>query len=462
VEIKNTNSIINSNDLKLIWRIFIKNWYIPIILVTIFYLAAYFYTYKLTNVYQASVELLKVNDNFYKDNLVSDEGYYGVKNSYVDNSNEIRIVKSYDIMKETVMKLKDKVEVSYYLVGRVRTTEQFNGIPFTISVNSINPRLNEKIMNFKIIDYNNYELSYTLNGTEFKKNGKIGEALVDIDFNLTVNREGNFNRNAAKELSKLDYQIIVHDLDGLVHTFQNALQVVNPDYTNVLVLTFEDILPSRAVLILDTLSKVYLNKSLNARFELNERTVSYIDKQLTEVSSSLNNIEDTMQLYKQNNNILDLGWEQDDFFKKLALFDGQKTSLNLKIDAINDLEKYIIEDKDPEFLPPNAYLADDDAFMNNSVNELYKLQIGINEQLSFSKEINPRIIEDREKVKRLKQNILVYLNNTRNATLKIIENIDGEISNYVSHIKNIPPQQRDLLNIQRKVSVNEALYNFLL
>jgi tyrosine-protein kinase Etk/Wzc len=38
----------------------------------------------------------------------------------------------------------------------------------------------------------------------------------------------------------------------------------------------------------------------------------------------------------------------------------------------------------------------------------------------------------------------------------------SEISKYVLQIKNIPPQQRDLLNIQRKVAVNEQLYNFLL
>jgi hypothetical protein len=44
---------------------------------------------------------------------------------------------------------------------------------------------------------------------------------------------------------------------------------------------------------------------------------------------------------------------------------GKKLNLNLKIEAINDLEKYIIEDKDPEFLPPNVYLVDDDDFMTN-------------------------------------------------------------------------------------------------
>lgn len=164
----------------------------------------------------------------------------------------------------------------------------------------------------------------------------------------------------------------------------------------------------------------------------------------------------------KKNNILDLGWEREDFFKKLSVYDGQKTGLNLKIDAINDLEKYIIEDNDPEFLPPNVYLVDDDQFLNSSVKELYGLQLSINNQLIFSKEINPHIVELRESVKKLKQTMLVYLNNTRKATLKIIENVDAEINNYVSEIKSMPPKQREMLNISRRVGVNEELYKFLL
>jgi tyrosine-protein kinase Etk/Wzc len=462
VEQKKSAALISNNDLKAVWRIFSKNWYIPLIVIPIFYLIGYFYIYKLTNVYQASVELLKTNDTYYQNNLITDQGFYGSNKTFVDNSNEIRIVRSYDLMKETVLKLKDRLEVSYYLVGRVRTTEQFVGMPFIINVNSVNTTINEHIMGFKILDYDQYQITYTLNDVEYKKIGKFGQNLIDIDFNILVDREKKFTKKIAGELSKLDYQIVVHDIDRLVRTFQASLQVENPDYTNVLVLKFDDILPERAVLLLDTLSKVYLNKSLNARFDLNERTISYIDKQLLEVSTSLNEIEDTMQLYKQKNDILDLSWQREDFFKKLATYEGQKNNLNLKVKALNDLEKYIIEDKDPEFLPPNVFLVDDDRFLIQSVNELYSMQLKLNEQLGFSKEVNPHIIEIRDGIKKLKQSMLLYINNTRNATYTIIENIQTEIQKYIVEIKSIPPQQRDVMNIQRKVSVNEGLYNFLL
>ena len=122
---------------------------------------------------------------------------------------------------------------------------------------------------------------------------------------------------------------LIHDLNRLVYDYKSHLKVQNPDYTNVLVLTMDDIMPQRAILILDTLSKVYINKSVNARFDINERTIIYIDKQLEDVSISLNDIEDTMQIYKQQHNILDLGWEREDFF--LSFFPSSIFSLKWSV-----------------------------------------------------------------------------------------------------------------------------------
>lgn len=463
MEQKKNNSPIQANDLKIIWRIISKNWYIPLIIMPIFYSLGSFHVYKIENVYQASVQLLKTNDTYLKENLITDNsGPLAAANSFIDNSNEIRVVTSFDLMKETVLKLKNQLQVSYYLVGRVRTTEQFSGTPFAIKIKNINSALLESPISFKVLDYDHFELKYLRAGVEILKVGKFNEDFIDIDFNIYVDRASSFNRNSADQIGKLDYEVVIHDLDNLVYNYQGKLKVVNPDYTNVLVLTFDDILPERAILLLDTLTKTYIDKSVNTRFEINERTVSYIDKQLLSVSESLNIVEDTMQQYKQEHDILDLDWQRQDFFKKLSDYDQEKSKLNLKIGAINDLEKYIIEDKDPEFLPPNVFLVDDDEFMISSTRELYALQLQLNNQLSFSKEINPNVIELKEKIKKLKQNILVYLNNTRNASYKIIENLKTEVASYSAQIKTIPVKQRDILNIQRKVAVNEGLYTFLL
>lgn len=460
---KKNASIVNIDDLKVIWRVVARNWYIPLLIIPIFYLLGYFYVYKLTDVYKASVELLKSNDTYYKSNVITDNGFYGnTGQSYVDNSNEIRIVKSYDLMKETVSKLKDRLQVSYYLVGRVRTTEQFSGMPFKVTVTAVSPDLYEQSIKITVLNYDQYRITYVTNGVQATKTGRFDEDFVDVDFNIRVSREGNLTRNTINEVVKSGYQIVIHSEDNLVSTFQSSLTVENPDYTNVLVISIEDIIPERAVLILDTLSKVYINKSLKDRLDINERTIAYIDKQLEDISLSLKDVEDTMQNYKSKHAILDLDWEQQDFFTKLTAYDSEKNKLKLKIEALNDLEKYIIEDKDPQFLPPSVFLVDGDQFLSNSVNELYKSQIALNNMYNSTKENNPSITDQKQNIKKLKQNMLVYINNSRNATYKIIENINAQIDNYVSNIRELPEKQRSLFGIQRKVNVNEGLYTFLL
>jgi capsular polysaccharide biosynthesis protein len=109
VEQKKNNSPIQINDFKLIWRVIAKNWYIPVIIVPIFFLLGYFYVYKIENVYEASVELLKSNDTYYEKSLITDNADMSAAKSFIDNSNEIRIVKSYDLMKETVDKIKKSI-----------------------------------------------------------------------------------------------------------------------------------------------------------------------------------------------------------------------------------------------------------------------------------------------------------------------------------------------------------------
>ena len=252
---KKDTSLISDSDLKAIWRIIVKNWYIPIIVTPIFFLIGYFYVYKLTNVYQASVELLKKNDSYYKGNLISDQsgGFFGTSKTYIDNSNEMRILRSHDLMKSAVLKLKNRLETSYYIVGRVRTTEQFSGMPFKVQVNSINSNLNEAIIKFKIVDYNSYELIYVKDDAEIVKAGFFDKELVDVDFNLLITREPNFSKSTKNSIAKLDYQIVIHNLDVLTQKFRQKFSAENPDYTNALVLKFEDIIPARAVVLLDTL-----------------------------------------------------------------------------------------------------------------------------------------------------------------------------------------------------------------
>ncbi|MEO6303503.1 MAG: polysaccharide biosynthesis tyrosine autokinase, partial [Bacteroidia bacterium] len=455
-------AIVSQKDLSLLLRIIKSNWWVPLAVLPIFYAIGAFYVYKLTNVYQASTQfLLKVNDTYYQNNVLNDASFYSY-GSYVDNLNEQRIIQSYDLSSQVVDKLLDKIQISYFIVGKVRTTEEFKAIPITIQINSINPGFYEQILDFKILDYENYEIGYEQDGIKQIKRGKFDQELIDVNLHINIGRAEIFTKKKVDSFKEIFYQISIHSKDYLISSIQSNLTIENPEYTNILVVGLKDIIPERATLILDTLNSVYSASKLKTKFELNERTISYIDKQLNEITYSLKSIEDTMQNYKQNRSIIDLDWEKGDFLAKISAYDGQKSQLQLQNSSLDDLEKYIIEDKDPQFLPPNVFVFEKSGFMNTAVNDLYIKQIELNRLYNLAKETNPSVVDLKTSIKKTKQDLLIYINNTRKAINLQISDVNKEILTYVSEAKQIPGKVRDILNIQRKASVSEQLYNFLL
>lgn len=455
-------AIVSQKDLNFIYRILKSNWWIPLLVLPVLYFIGLFYAYRLTNVYRASTEfLLKPDDTYYKNNVLTDQNFYGLT-SYIDNSNETRILQSYDLSSAVVDKLIDRIQVSYFIVGKVRTTEQFIGIPFRIRINSIHPNFYEKIIDLDILDYNRYELRFEQDGRTEVKRGEFNKDLVDVDFSIFIERAETFTVETEKALKDIFYQFTIHSKEYLIDNIRSNISVENPEYTQILRVSLKDVIPERAVLILDTMNQVYAASKLKLKFELNERTVEYIDRQLNEIKFSLKSIEDTMQNYKEKRSVINLDWQQSDFLAKISTYDGQRSQMQLQLRALNDLEKYIIEDKDPQFLPPSVFVVEKSGFMNQAVNDLYTKQIELNRMYGVAKETNPAVAELKANIKKTKQDLLVYINNTRKATNQQIESLNKEILDYINEAKLIPGKQREILNIQRQASVSEQLYNFLL
>ncbi|MES2681821.1 MAG: polysaccharide biosynthesis tyrosine autokinase [Bacteroidota bacterium] len=455
--------IVSQKDLSVLIRVLRYNWWIPLLILPLFYGMGMLYVYRLTNVYRVSTEfLLKVNESYYQNNVLSDANFYSMGGSYVDNVNEQRIINSYDLANQVVSKLIDRIQVSYFIVGKVRRTEEFTGVPFIVSINTLNQEFYEKIIDFHVLDFNNYEISYTKDNNKEVKKGVFGKELITADYVITINRNDILTEKKVDNIKDIFYQFAIHSKDYLIQTIKGNLIVENPEYTNILKVGLNDILPERAILILDTMNVVYAQNKLKNKFELNDRTVSYIDKQLNEITYSLKSIEDTMQNYKEQKSIIDLEWEQEDFLKKIGDYDGQRSQLQLQVKALNDLENYIIEDKDPQFLPPNVMVFEKSGFMTQAVTELYSKQIELNKTYNIAKENNPSIVDLKATIKRTKENLLTYINNTRKATSQQISNLNKEILTYINEAKLIPGKQRDILNIQRRTTVSEQLYNFLL
>ncbi|MBK8614414.1 MAG: hypothetical protein IPN85_13245 [Flavobacteriales bacterium] len=206
-----------------------------------------------------------------------------------------------------------------------------------------------------------------------------------------------------------------HSRPWLVGKYARSISVENLDYTTILEVRSEDEIALRAKLFLDTLSQEYKEFNLRSEYEINDKTLAYIDKQLDEVTEILNRYEDDLQHYMEDNAILDLNKEQSRYYSEMVVYDNKKRGYELQIASLDDPEDYVLNlDESEKLLPPSAYVLQDDASWRRPC-PLYSMQMERNKDLFDAKEYNPVVQRNDSTLKLVRCNLLVYIKNTRKA-----------------------------------------------
>lgn len=460
---KKNNSIIDLEDVQSFFKLISKNWFIVVIFLCISSICAYFYSYKLPNIYAAKSQIILKSDNTYdyQNQLYKGLGYY--YDWYQNNPNQIRVLTSNDLIRKALSKL--KFDVSYYIKGRFKTREFFESVPFEVHVQLRNPSLYDQDIELNILDTGRYQLIYVKKEEQIVKTFPFDKEIIDDDFILTINKNNIISDKTIASLRSSNYMIRIHNMEGLVQQFKSALSIENIENTTILELTVEDEIPTKAISFLDTLSKVYIDYSAETQYKINENTIENIDKQLTGVIDILNSIEDDLEHYKSEKAVLDLPRQEEEYFKELISLDSRKRQIELYIKSLESLSNYILkigDSKEDKLLPPSFYIGKDDDYLKTAINEVYTLQMNRNKVLYGATEDNTTIEQLDQTLNLLKKNMLQYISNSKAGLLQSITDLNEQIGHYTSVIQNVPRTQRGLLSIQRKVDVNEKLYIYLL
>lgn len=451
-------SIIDAKDLRYFLRIASKNWYFVAVALVLSAVLSYLYSYKLPDIYGARTQILlrdrEVYD--YQTQVYKSIGYVGI---YSDMVNQKRVLTSYDMVNNTLDKL--DFDVSYYIVGRYRVTQHYGTLPFVVEMQPLNLKLYDRPIDLRIVDLNHYEVSYERGGEVVKKRFRFEREERDPDFILKVKRLPYINEKSIDELTGVDYQFIRHNRSRLVSRYVKSLNVLNQDFTSILEVTVEDEVAQRAQRFLDSLSATYISYTLQSEFDINENTLNYIDRQLDEVTVILEQHEDEMQQYKESKDVLNLTKEEGLYFNEVVAYDKRRRNIELEIQALDALEKYVLSSQDERLLPPSTFIIDD-RFLNEMLGTLYSMQISRNNMLVDGTLANYSILRIDSTLQRNKLDLLTYIGNAREAKRGMMADVEAQMHDYEDLLRKLPKSQRDVLNIQRRLNVNEKMYLFLL
>ncbi len=452
------DSIVSRTEIVWLISIVVKNWYLLLFLPLFSWLTAYFISYRIQEISSASCQILLKDESSFQSKFQETFNRSAAPYSYEYTAGQMRVVKSSSILGNVLDDL--ELDVRYFIVGRLKVTEVYKHIPFKVLFDERAKASFGKRFDIQIIDANSFHLSYESDGVLKENIFKIGQLITDDGLYLEIQL---LNGRFYPSLQELNYQFQIYPRDALISKYKSSISVVNLDFTSIIEISLTDEISNRAVDFLESLSKYYLQTTIQNQIEVNENTLEYIDDLLFEISGEVSKVELELDSFKTTKNIIDIDREEISLFEQLGELESLHRKLEMELSSLDDLADYMFNSENSDLLlPPNMFLRNIDEQILDEMNKLSELRRSYDKSLISGKPDNPLLIRRSVEIYELRNEILNYKSNQEKALRQRIVEIGREITSLEMRAKIIPIKERQLLNIQKKISVNEGLYDYLL
>lgn len=270
------------------------------------------------------------------------------------------------------------------------------------------------------------------------------------------------NAEEFELIKEQTYKFIVHTRDQLIGKYASAVSVANNNYSSILTLSINDGLAENAQQFLDTLTKEYIHQTIENQIEINENTLRFIDKQISQMTHIIDSLELILDSYSDDNEIVDLSQKEQNAFNQLSKTQEDLAEIEIEINSIDKIQSSFGDINSTDLIPSIFATTYQDGNLQNMINKVLELK---QRRHNFLMDVTPqdsRIVRIDNELNGLTMNINQYISDLKKMLLVKKTDFYTQISALEKVLKNIPKSKREMLGIERKLTVNENLYNFLL
>jgi capsular exopolysaccharide synthesis family protein len=367
--------------------------------------------------------------------------------------------------------------VDYLKEGRFRREDAYGETPFTIKLQPNQYQLLNTLIKIDFIDNGRYELSVDFNETaayklfnykdesfkDLKENKKRFSKvfLIDEYINLPFLKAQIELVNDVKDLNGQSFYFQLKSINQVAGQYRNV-RANGLTGTSLIELSLTGPNKNRIVDYLNETVKVLAEHELDEKTNYARSTKEFIDAQFRNTSDSLRLIEDNIGKFKQENSIYQLSAEGGEIYSQTVSLDKMQVELGDRIAYFNNLENYIKTHTNFTNIPAPAIINIEDGSISGMVGKLTELSI---KKEKLSKEVtanHPSLIAVNQEVETTRNVLLENLSSLRNQTKITLNNSKNRLKTYNYELDKLPKKEQKLLNYQRKYSLTESNYVFLM
>lgn len=359
-------------------------------------------------------------------------------------------IRSNEVISNAVKTLDYKI--SYYLKGRVRTTELYPNVPFVIEIikqDSVN--FDRALYEVTAADQQHFNL-YLADNDKQKTVYKYGQ-------NISV---GNMIfRIKDKIPAKSTYQFKFNSKEDFIGRAMGGLFIGEAArFTNVMSLSQTDANAVFAADILNAIMKEYVKYDIIQRRRSAKQTVDFIDNQLSFIDAEAGKSGSNLANFKTQNKLVDMSSSTSMTVGKLSDFERQKTELKLKQLGIRQLQEQVKRNKSKVEIGLDVD-GELNAGLSLLVTQLNSLLANREAKLSqFNSDSQPVKNIDQQ-IANVKASIRSSVDGMLKKSEQTIRYIDNQIAGVTQSMSTIPVKEQNFVKLQTNFEVNNKVRTFL-
>ncbi len=442
-----TDSDKDGANFKEVFAIIFKYKYSILFITALITFLAFAYAYYKPNIYRAVTTLEITANNANNNDILSAAVSKGAQN----NAMETEIIKSRFITNQVL----NKVDFAkrYFAINKFyKKIELYKKSPFDIKVKKgygilfkISPISDEKCL--LTVDKNNKKWSYS-------QEVKYGEWIKNNHFEIKIDK-------IKKPLYK-KYLFVDVFSKYLADDVRSRLKVsFVSSNAGVMVVSFEDNIPSRAQKYVNEVAKVYLKQSIEYKTKEATKKLNFINKQLAFIKKNLQSSAKSLEDFKRNTNSINLSAKANMTIERSAKLETQLEDLLLKKQVVATLYKQVKNGIGLENISIVGIGEDTNSLMG-MVKQLQNAIIQKRMLLQDFTPAYPEVVKVNSKIRELKKSIIFSIRNILKMLVEKEKLIRKSIAQEKKLILKLPQNERILTNLKRKYLVNEKIYSYLL
>jgi capsular exopolysaccharide synthesis family protein len=451
---KRPDSIFGTINPQKIVKIILNNWYWYLITIVLAAAGSYFYMkYKLPSYVMTTTILVEEED----DNTMMDENLlqgFALGQGIQNLDNQMYIISSYSIVRKAIEDLPFEVnvykkgfasQISYYPQSPIRVEPGPEGLPYGTD------------FRFKYLGDETFRLT-TSSFYKMDSTFTFGKPITYANKTFTIYPEPEM-AHVYQSGDNIHFEF--QDQDRLTLVYMNRMEVeLAARDGSIVEISLEGTNRVKDMVFLDKLTEVYLNDNLDKKNAEAERIIAFIEKQVDDVQDSLQITENELQEYRSRNQIMDISAQAQHILDQAVVLENERAQLNLKREYYQYLDDYMAQEENETAPIAPSSMGIEDPLLATHMQELAGLQAeyfsaGVGERNPLQGQLELRIRNSKNSIRETLTGII------RANELSLQEN-QNQLSRLNAEAANLPVTERQLLGFERRFSLNNELYTFLM